>query len=67
MITYDSARTIRKLHSAGVSVKEIAKKLEISQPTVRAYIRDEQRGIKRSVLARPNRRTLLELANQEGV
>lgn len=65
MITYDSARTIRKLHSAGVSVKEIAKKLEISQPTVRAYIRDEQRGIKRSVVARPNRRTLLELANQE--
>nr|CRY97984.1 hypothetical protein [uncultured prokaryote] len=45
MISEKQQLKLRELHADGHSVKDIAETLQISQPTVRAYLKDKNRGV----------------------
>lgn len=67
MISAEKIRAIRKMASDGTPVKDIAHRVGVSQPTVRAYINNEQRGVERVHAPRPNRTKMLAKANQQAL
>ena len=60
MLSESKRIELRKLHEEGISVKDIAEILEISQPTVRSYLKDESRGVVKK--ERKSRACFLSLA-----
>ena len=65
MISEKQQLKLRELHADGHSVKDIAETLQISQPTVRAYLKDKNRGVVKK--ERKSRAKLLEQADQNAL
>lgn len=65
MLSESKRIELRKLHESGLSVKDIAEILEISQPTVRSYLKDESRGVVKK--ERKRRACLLDEADQKAL
>ena len=65
MLSESKRIELRKLHEEGISVKDIAEILEISQPTVRSYLKDESRGVVKK--ERKRRACLLDDADQKAL